>query len=226
MERPNLTKYAIVFAITSVIFGVAFLLSNFVYQRRVDEMKSLANQIALNILSSEVQYNLLAETSCEEENGALLSGELDTMSERIAYMENQRGVNDSQVLELKKSYSLLQIKDYLLLKKVKAKCKSSPLFVLYFYSNEGDCDDCKREGYVLTDMRKEYPGLRIYSFDYHLDTPAIKTLRSIYKVKETLPALVINEKSQYGFKSREEIERLLPGIKQQTTHQSVNQQMP
>ncbi|MBI2121227.1 MAG: thioredoxin family protein [Candidatus Wildermuthbacteria bacterium] len=217
MEQLGLKKYALVFVITSIIFGVAFLLSNFVYQKRVEEMKSLTNQISLNILSSEVQYNLLAETSCEQENDSLLSGELDTMSERIAHMESQRGVNDAQVLELKKSYSLLQIKDYLLLKKVKVKCKSSPLFVLYFYSNQGECDDCKKEGYVLTDMRKEYPELRIYSFDYHLDIPAIKTLRSIYKVKETLPALIIGEKTHYGFKNKEDIETLLPDIKKQLT---------
>ena len=84
------------------------------------------------------------------------------------------------------------------------------IFILYFYSNKGDCDDCKKEGYVLTDLREEYPELRVYSFDYNLDFPIIKTLQMVFKLKNTLPAIIIGDEIHYGFKSREEIEKLMP----------------
>jgi hypothetical protein len=45
-------------------------------------------------------------------------------------------------------------------------------------------------GYVLTALRNKYPDLRVYSFDYHFDLGAIETLKSIFKVKDQLPALI------------------------------------
>lgn len=63
---------------------------------------------------------------------------------------------------------------------------------------------------MLDAARAKYPELRIYSYDYNLDLSTIRALRSIYKVDEPLPVLVINSKTQSGFKTLEEIEALLP----------------
>jgi hypothetical protein len=112
----------------------------------------------------------------------------------------------------KKYYSLLEIKDYLLSKKLVEKCGKAkkPVFIIYFYSNQGDCPDCGREGYVLTRLKEIYPDLRVYSFDYHLDLSVIDSMKKIYKVDNVLPALVIEDKTYTGFKSIEELTDLLP----------------
>ena len=68
-------------------------------------------------------------------------------------------------------------------------------------------------GYVLTALRDKYPDLRVYSFDYHFDLGAIKTLISINKVKPQLPALIINGVPYYGFKTIEELENNVPALK-------------
>jgi hypothetical protein len=129
-------------------------------------------------------------------------------------MEQNLGNEDPQVINLKKYYSLLQIKDYLLVAQVNQKCGVKPITVIYFYSNNGDCNDaCKKEGYVLTSLREEYPELRIYSFDYNLDLSAVKTMRSLYGVRNTLPALVIWGENYYGFKSSADIEKIIPQLK-------------
>ena len=119
-----------------------------------------------------------------------------------------------EISDLKKFYSLLQIKDYLLMKKISERCKMDSVFVLYFYTTESNCAECTKQGYVLTALREKYPEFRVYSFDYALDLPAVKTLISIYDVEDTkLPAMVINGKLVTGFKSVEEVEKMLPALK-------------
>jgi len=98
------------------------------------------------------------------------------------------------------------------MKRVSQKCNLQPIFILYFYSNQDDCEECQRQGYVLTELAERYPRLRIYSFDYHLDVPALTTLITINDIKPQLPALVIDGKPYYGFKSITDLEELIPEI--------------
>jgi len=100
------------------------------------------------------------------------------------------------------------------MKRLTEKCNIKPTFILYFYSSDRDrCEDCERMGYVLTALRDKYPDLRVYSFDYHNDLGAIKTLTSIYKVRDELPALIINGTPYYGFKTVEELEQNVPALR-------------
>ena len=119
---------------------------------------------------------------------------------------------------LKKQYALLEIKDYLLMEQISKKCGTKPVSVLYFYSNQGDCADCSRAGDVLTYLRQEYPSLRVYSFDYNLDLGALQTLISLRKVKADLPAFIINNRAPiYGFKNLDEMQALIPELKDLAT---------
>jgi len=133
------------------------------------------------------------------------------LADKISYSENNIGAEDVDVISLKKYYSLLEIKDYLLMKKIRERCGEKSIFILYFYKND-NCDDCTKQGYVLTSLREKYPDLRVYSFDYNLDLSAIKAMVSIYKVQDNLPAIVINGKVYNGFKSIEEIEKTFPEL--------------
>ncbi len=199
--------------ITSVIFFTAFAISNYSDQKRIQNIQSIEDKIALDLLSSETQFNLLKELSCktiDSSDNSVLSQELNSIAEKLAFAEENLGATNAEVIHLKKYYSILEVKDYLLMQQLDQKCKRKSAFVLYFYSNQGDCTDCKKEGYVLTDLRGEYPDLRVYSFDYNLDFPIIKTLQAIFKLKNTLPAIIIGDEIHYGFKSREEIEKLMP----------------
>ncbi|HAS85051.1 MAG TPA: hypothetical protein DCS23_03225 [Candidatus Yonathbacteria bacterium] len=208
-------KYVFAFVITAVVFFSALLISNIFSQNRIAEVKSIEDKIAMDILSSETQFALLKESSCKsiDHGGTAFSEELGILAARLSYMEEKHGDNDEEVIGLKKYYSLLQIKDYLLVEQVRQKCGVKPLTIIYFYSNLGDCEDCKREGYVLNKLRDEFPELRVYSFDYNLDLSAIKTMKSIHGIKNTLPALVIWDENYYGFKSAEDIENIIPQLK-------------
>lgn len=207
-------KYVFAFVITVTIFFGALLISNSFSARRLAEVKSIENKIALDILSSETQFALLKESSCKAiDHSTAFSEELSNLAAKLSYMEEKLGDNNEEVASLKKYYSLLQIKDYLLVEQVRQKCGVKPITIIYFYSNKGDCDDCKRAGYVLTKLREEFPELRVYSFDYNLDLSAVKTMKSIQGVKNKLPAIVIWGEPYYGFKSSEDIEKIIPQLK-------------
>ncbi|MEK7568544.1 MAG: hypothetical protein AAB497_00325 [Patescibacteria group bacterium] len=207
-------KYVIAFATTATVFFGALLVSNRFEAQRLAEIKNVESKISLDILSSETQFALLKESSCKAiDHSTTFSEELSSLAAKLSYMEDNLGDSNAEVINLKKYYSLLQIKDYLLVAQVKEKCGVKPITIIYFYSNKGDCTDCKKEGYVLTKLREEFPELRIYAFDYNLDLSAVKTMKSIQGVRNTLPALVIWEENYYGFKSTEDIEKIIPQLK-------------
>ncbi len=213
MERKiDWKKYGLSFAITAAIFGTAIFLSNYFSQKKLNELRNIQDKISIDILSSETQFSLLEESSCKDVGVGTLSKELGTLEDKLSYTEGQRGVHDEEVVALKRYYSLLEIKDYLLMNKISEKCKKSPISILYFYSTDESCKDCEREGYVLTELRQTYPDLRVYSFDYNIDLSAVKTLISINKVENRLPAIIIKEKTYYGFQSIEDLEKAIPEL--------------
>jgi hypothetical protein len=95
------------------------------------------------------------------------------------------------------------------LKEIKKECYTDYDLFLYFYSNdEEECDECDRQGYVLTYLRKKYPSVRVYSFDIHLDNPSLNILKQIYNVTK-VPTIVKDEKVYDHFMDRNEIEKLV-----------------
>lgn len=206
-------RYIAALAITITIFVVAFAVSDYVSSKRVQQVQDIEDNISVNILALETQFDLLAEQSCSDigEN-SVLSSELSTLGDKLSFMESSRGATDPEVMRLKRYYSLLEIKDLLLMQKVAQKCNLKPVFMLYFYSNENDCPDCQRQGYVLSALAREYPGLRIYSFDYHLDLSVVRTLINLRNVPQTLPALVVNGKVYSGFQSVEAMQTAVPEL--------------
>lgn len=205
-------KYIFTFLITAIIFGTAIYLSSYFSNKKVAEIRGIQDKIAVDILSSETQFSLLAESSCKDIDNTSLSKELSSLEGKLTIAEKDRGTDNSEVQYLKQYYALLEIKDYLLMKKVAQKCNAEPLYILYFYSTPDKCPDCEKEGYVLTKLRETYPKLRIYSFDYDTNLSALQTLIEVHKIKSTLPALLINETPQYEFKSIEDIEKLYPQL--------------
>jgi glutaredoxin len=207
-------KYIVVFFITAALFAIAGGLSNFFTDKKVEEMRTIQNKLATDILSSEAQFSLLSELSCEQDDGnENLSSELNDLADKINYSEaNLKG--NSDVIELKRYYSILEIKDYLLTKKINQKCGNKFMPLLYFYTTANNCTECTKQGFVLTELRAKYPNLRVYSFDYNLDLSALRALIKVYKVDDTkLPTIIINDKKVTGFKSIDEIEKIEPTIK-------------
>lgn len=207
-------KYAYTFLITAAIFATAILASNYFSQKKINEIQNIESQISVDILSSETQFSLLSELSCKEIGNSSLTKEIGELSDKLSYTEESRGSDNPEFINLKKYYSLLEIKDYLLGQKIYERCGKKTLSIIYFYSNKGDCADCEKEGFVLTKLRADYPDLRVYSFDYNLDLSAIRAILSIYKIDDKLPALLIDDEVHYGFQSVEDVKAAIPALKE------------
>jgi hypothetical protein len=202
-------KYLIVFFITAALFSSAMYLSNYFGGKKIAELQSIQDNIAIDILSSETQYSLLSELSCKNVSNSILSGQLSELGQKLEWSQNNIG-DTEEVTYLKNYYSLLEIKDYLLAKKISERCGVKSAFILYFYTTTEDCDLCQEQGTVLTALRSQYPELRVYSFDYSTNLSAVKAVIQIYKIKGTeLPALVIDGDLLNGFRGFDELSALV-----------------
>lgn len=212
MNNQDTKRYITVFIITAALFVTTLSLSSFLSNKKLKSLKGVQDKIAMDIVSSETQFQLLQELSCRDVAANTLADTLNDLAEKISYSE-QNIKNKDEVTELKRYYSLLQIKDYLLMQKINAKCNTKIVPVFYFYTTAENCSECIKQSLVLTEIRKEYPELRVYAFDYNLDLSALQSLIKIFKVDDTkLPALVIKDDLYTGFKKVEEIESKIPEV--------------
>lgn len=203
----------IALGITIALIGTVAFAINYLNQARVAELSTIEDQLAIDTLSLDTQFSLLEAAPCDSAaSSTMLTGELSDLGNRLSFAEDQLGSNNAQVIRLKEQYSLLEIRDYLITKRLAAACGTKPVTVLYFYSNAGDCADCDKAGYALSYLHTTYPSLRVYSFDYNLDLGALKTLIAVENIQNALPlpAFIINGKPYSGFTSLAELEKQFP----------------
>jgi hypothetical protein len=197
--------------ITIVLIGTILFTIAYLNNARVNNLANIADQISIDTLSLDTQFSLLETAPCDSAtSSATLINSLTDLGNRLSYTENQLGSEDAQVIHLKQQYSLLEIRDYLITKRLATTCGTKPITVLYFYSNSSDCSDCDKAGYALSYLHNTYPMIRVYSFDYNLDLGALKTFIAINKVKPPFPSFVINGKQYNGFSTLEELEKKFP----------------
>ncbi len=199
-------------AITVAIIGTIVAAINQLDRQRIAELDAIQSQLATDTLSVETQFALLENAPCADLTvGTDLTHEVSELGDRLAVAETRLGSDNAEVLRLKKQYTLLQIRDYILTQRIADTCDVSPTTALYFYSNEaGACDTCDRASYALSYLRQTYPALRVYSFDYNLDLGALETLIAVEKVEPRFPAFVIEGKHSYGFTDVESFQKLFP----------------
>jgi len=220
-KKLSIKKHLFILFATSVIFLSGFFLSSFLVEKKIIALSSIQDNLRIDILSLETQFSILTQAPCENLNESTLTKELYDISRKLTSIENTLGPDNPDFLRLKKFYSILEIKHWLLLKKAAKDCNLDLVSIIYFYSDKKNCPDCEDQGYILTHLRKTYPFLRIYSFDYDLRLSALKTLKSIYSLKKDLPIMIVNDNVYYGFKTKEELEEIL---KEYTNLESLGQE--
>ena len=81
--------------------------------------------------------------------------------------------------------------------KIKEECDLETPVILYFYSNKGDCPDCKEQGFILSYLKRT-TNAQIYSIDVNTDNGAVRALKAIYNITNT-PSIIINEDTYKEF---------------------------
>ena len=210
-KKLNFQKYVLVLFFTLLIFSSGFFLSDYVTKKRIGQLNDLQQNLRTDILSLETQFSILNQAPCANQNESTLTNELYDISQKLTSVGTTLGEDNAKFLELKKYYSILEIKHWLLLQKTAKECKLPMTFIVYFYSDKKTCPECEDQGYILTYFREKYPFLRIYSFDYDLELAALKTLKSVFRLKkkDETPIMVINNDVYYGYKNKDELETVL-----------------
>ena len=204
-------KYVITFLITGGIFLVAFFLSDNINNKKIEVIKDTRDKIAIDILSTETRFALLSASSCsnsmqDNDFEASLTEELNNLAQKLKFIESQLGVDDEQVLIVKRQYTILQIKDYLLVQEFSKRCNQHVPTILYFHEN--DCADCRKQSIVLDKIHELFPQVRVYWLDRGLDDPTMRTLVSMFKITQ-VPSLVFEEKKYDGLQDLDVLTALL-----------------
>jgi hypothetical protein len=200
--------YIFTFIATVAIFIAALSGSTYITRQKTEQLKTSESRLAIDIMSLETQYELLNESSCKTFSREALRSELDSLASKLAFIEGQVGPNDAEVFRLKRYYSILQIRDYLLTKRMSEECKLNTIFILYFYANK-DCPDCQTQEYLLRAIKNQYPQVAIYNFDYFLDLSAVKTLISLHTIPPAPPVMDINGKAYGTFPDLESLQKVI-----------------
>ncbi len=202
-------KYFIALIVTVAIFATAWYASEYFNNQKIEAIKDAQEQATVDMMSSETQFDLLDQLSCQDAGSNYLSQEISDLADQLTYAE-QNLSDQAQVTLLKQQYSILEVKDFLLTQRISKQCKQPVTTILYFYKSDNSCSDCQKQGYVLDALRQEYPSVRVYSFDAGLDSSTVRALLSIYKIPNAFPALVIDDKTKSGFMSVADIQKLMP----------------
>ena len=206
--KKHIPKYILVFFVTFAVFAIAWVLSAQINERKFANLKAEQDQVSIGILSSETEFDLLKEGTCDDNVGSVFAESLASLASKISYSE-QNVATPQEIAALKKQYTLLEVRDFLLAKRAAERCKQSFTSILYFYGTSEGCPECVKQGYVLDALRQLDPQIRIYAFDYNLDLSTIKALVSIYNISDALPALVINGVTYQGFQSLADLKVLV-----------------
>ncbi len=100
---------------------------------------------------------------------------------------------------LKKEYTLLSLRAWVIAKNNYEMCDSDIIPVLYFYS--AGCTDCTRQGEELDELKafleEKGKSLIVFTVDYSQQEPSLEMIKEYYGI-DSVPAMIINEQVLEG----------------------------
>ncbi|MFH1823219.1 MAG: hypothetical protein ABH817_00675 [archaeon] len=208
-RQVNPSRIIAALAITVIVFIIGVFIGQLLTESKTNTLENIQTSLALELTELQLQAEVLEQNPCESDEALKrLGGRLDSVAEQLETLENQLGKTDKRVIELKKPYTLLLVRHYLLYQKRVDYCLENPTLLLFFLSNEGTLRELsENQGFILKYLQGVYgyDKLKVYAIDTGLDLAIVTTLKELYKVTE-VPTLVINKKTYSGFKTQEQIE--------------------
>lgn len=203
-------KYAATFAIATLLLIIGILIGNYLSNMKLSDIQEMENNVQFDIMSLEIQNLLFEENPCTTSVIPIEEKLVDT-STKISFMEDQLGKTNEEVIRLKKYYSLLEIRHFLLMQKRKDECSMNYNLILFFYSNKDDkISESQKQGYVLDSLRQKYgtDKVKVYSLDTDLNLFIVSDLSKYYNITN-VPGIILNEKAFLGFHSKEDLENFI-----------------
>lgn len=171
------------------------------YKSNLDNIQ--LEQLYLTTHQGELNCKILVSTIDEIHNN--LAYFWSKLPSKLEVYEKYSEIQPEYV-KLKRDYTLLSIRTWLLSLDVKKGCSKDLIPSLYFYSK--DCDTCINQSYVLDNLKEEVPNFSAFIVDFNLDEPIIKIIKKVYNVTE-VPSFIINDKLYSGYQSLEKMKKII-----------------
>ncbi|MBI2652295.1 hypothetical protein HYX00_02410 [Candidatus Woesearchaeota archaeon] len=212
MRNLSRDKYIIAGAITLGIFFLGLFLGLAIEGKRVNYIESVSRRQNLDFSSLQLQYAFIDQLSQEKNCLAVQKtfeqniNNLESTRIRLENFDLDAKLNKNELDVLKREYVLAQIRYWMLAKTTKKLCNTDIVNILYFFSDEKECNDCDKQAFVLTYLKKKFKDkLLIFSFDSKFESePMISLLKKTYNATN-YPTLVIEEKPKNGFQDKDTI---------------------
>lgn len=215
MHRKNFSgqKMLLVLLFTIVIFSIGVYIGNYGTDKKIETLNQIYNDLRIETQETELEFEIAQESLCDQKGFSTITQNLDEWGYKLDYMEGDLGKNDPTVLNMKRYYYILELKHWLLAKKQLEVCEMPKdvdhSIILYFYSNDGSCDGCERQGVVLSHLREKYDNIKVYSFDVNYESSALNALKSKYGIKNEAPTMIINDVYHLGFLDVDSLEEYI-----------------
>ncbi|MFH1779864.1 MAG: hypothetical protein ABH803_01825 [Candidatus Micrarchaeota archaeon] len=203
--------YASAFLISVFVFAIGLLVGLQVADSVNQGLQSELTSLRLRTTELELLFFLNTTTPelCSFYSTQVTSFDADTsdFGARLGFLEEQRGRTDAGVQDLKREFSLMQLRDFLFVKRVNELCPQAGInTVLFFYTND-NCLECTQQGLVGPDLKQINPSkVMVYAFDVDLNSPAVNALLSLYRINH-YPSMVVNGETLRGLQTKSEITR-------------------
>lgn len=201
-------RYFLTWVLVTLVFLIGLFLGQWIAEWKMEEFAQEEKEFRNYLFGLELLPEILAESLCEADVFALTEKKVE-MGRLLTELEARLGKDNPDVISLKKDYTLLSLKQWLLVKRIKEECGKNLTIILFFYSNKQNASLSEAQGYVLDYLYLKYPNTLVtYALDTDLDLPVLDVVKEVYGIRQ-VPSLVINEVTYPGFQPKQKLESLL-----------------
>jgi len=193
-----------------IVFVIGIILGNSWNSGQTEISKTL-KQSELYTESFLVEQELFEsfETNCAlaEKRLSSLSDELWKMGKILGAQNAKQELGEENYNFLKRKYHLMQIRTYVLDKKLQQDCGIKTNIILFYFNQDDTLSE--QQGKILDELVEQYP-LHVFAIEYQY-SKELEFLEDYYEIKNT-PTLVVNfEKALPGLNTKEQLIPLLHG---------------
>ncbi len=201
----NKKRHLTAFVITCLVFIIGMLIGYSTSSARINYLQNTGKEQRLEIDSLQLQ-SLYVRSLLEDENcpaiTKTLENNIDTLEKTRARIESfiEDTDNKDDYRLLKREYTLEQLRYWFLARETKKTCEQDVITILYFYSDEEICADCRTQGAILTNLKDVFKNkVLIFALDANFnDEPMVPIITESFNVKKTPTTIVENQKFE-GF---------------------------
>ena len=213
-RKVSKEKYITAALITGGIFILGLFLGLVIEGKRVSYINEVSREQNLEFSSLQLQYAYIDQLS-QENNCQAVSKTFEKNIEsledtrlRLENFDQDATLNKQDFDLLKREYILAQIRYWLLAERTKDLCGNDAVSILYFFSDEQECQECDNQAFILTFLKKQFrEKLLVFSFDSKFSQePLINILKSTYSI-DKYPTLIIEGKKYEGITGKDDILR-------------------